>query len=170
MRVDAVESASAVGTREIRIGSYAVCREEDRILLARFVGRSGTMRWTLPGGGLDHAEDPLDAVVREVEEETGFRTEVDALLGVNSQRRHVQRDGLPVDHHALQIFYAVHIVGGSLRHEIGGSTDQARWFDVAEVDSLECFELVALGLELDRLRPAGGRVLGQPAVAGSGDL
>ncbi|WP_075739612.1 MULTISPECIES: NUDIX hydrolase [Actinoalloteichus] len=165
--MDVVENDSAA-TREVRVGSYAVCRQGDRILLARWVGRSG-VRWTLPGGGLDHAEDPLDAVRREVEEETGYQVEVDALLGVNSQRRQVVRGGAPVDHHAFQVFYAVHIVGGELRHEVGGSTDQARWFDVAEVDALDCFELVGIALELDRRRPASGRLAAQPVSVRSGD-
>lgn len=29
------------------------------------------MNWTLPGGKVEHAEDPFDAMVREVAEETG---------------------------------------------------------------------------------------------------
>jgi 8-oxo-dGTP diphosphatase len=32
--------------------------------------------WTLPGGGLDHGEDPRSAVVREVYEETGLSVTV----------------------------------------------------------------------------------------------
>ncbi|ASO19047.1 RNA pyrophosphohydrolase [Actinoalloteichus hoggarensis] len=160
------EDSAAI--REVRIGSYAVCRQGDRVLLARFVGRGG-VRWTLPGGGLDHAEDPLDAVRREVEEETGYHVEVDALLGVNSQRRQVVRGGTSIDHHAFQVFYAVHIVGGELRHEVGGSTDEARWFDVAEVAALDCFELVGIALELDRRRPPSGRVAPQPVSVRSGD-
>ena len=29
-------------------------------------------QWDLPGGGLDHGENPRDAIVREVAEETGY--------------------------------------------------------------------------------------------------
>ena len=30
-------------------------------------------KWDLPGGGIEHGEDPHRAIVREIEEEMGFR-------------------------------------------------------------------------------------------------
>ena len=55
------------------MGSYAVCLRDDAVLLTRLIGADP--RWTLPGGGLDHGEDPRDGAIREVEEETGYRVE-----------------------------------------------------------------------------------------------
>ena len=57
-----------------RVGAYVVCVRDGALLLVRFTGAD---RWALPGGGLDHGEDPRDAVVREVHEETGL----DAVVG-----------------------------------------------------------------------------------------
>lgn len=37
--------------------------------------------WNLPGGGAEHGESPWEAVVREVEEETGLVVEVERLAG-----------------------------------------------------------------------------------------
>jgi len=36
--------------------------------------------WTLPGGGVETGESPLEAVVREVKEETGLEAKVSRLL------------------------------------------------------------------------------------------
>lgn len=74
--------------------------------LASYVGH-GERLWTLPGGGVEHGEDPYHAVIREVEEETGYAIEVERLLGVHSARRTYPRGRFAVaDHHTVRVMYA----------------------------------------------------------------
>ncbi|WP_221352451.1 NUDIX hydrolase [Streptomyces beigongshangae] len=152
--------------KELRVAAYAVCVRDGRILLARWVSRKDGRLWTLPGGGMDHGEDPYDTVVREVEEETGYAAEPVALLGVDTLREtHPRRLGADVDFHGLRIVYEARVTGGELRHETGGSTDMAAWYPLEEVPALKRSGLVDLGLALWRERPARGRVtdvLGRP--------
>ncbi|WP_205857230.1 NUDIX domain-containing protein, partial [Phytoactinopolyspora endophytica] len=43
----------------LRLAAYAVCIEDGRVLLARSVTPKGESTWTLPGGRVEHAEDPF---------------------------------------------------------------------------------------------------------------
>jgi 8-oxo-dGTP diphosphatase len=129
----------------VRVGAYAVTQRDGAVLLARFVG-SDPPRWTLPGGGLDHGEDPRDGAVREVEEETGYRVELRRLLTVESFRALVDRPAGPIDHHAICIVYTAEVVGGELRDEVGGTTDTAAWVPLGDVPALVRGTLVDLGL------------------------
>ncbi|HSX05690.1 MAG TPA: NUDIX hydrolase [Candidatus Saccharimonadales bacterium] len=55
-----------------RLSVKAVIRDKDgRVLLLR----EADGRWELPGGGLEHGEDPKAALAREVAEETGLTVE-----------------------------------------------------------------------------------------------
>lgn len=131
---------------DIRVAAYAVIADGNRVLLTHWNehGRSG---WTLPGGGLEPGEDPADAAVREVCEETGYAAVLDDLIGVHSHlipedQRHAGRGALQ----ALRIVYRAHTVGGELTNEADGSTDEARWFALSEIPSLRKVTLVEVGL------------------------
>jgi ADP-ribose pyrophosphatase YjhB (NUDIX family) len=143
-----------------RVAAYGICFRDDEVLLARALGsRHESAHWTLPGGGVEHGEDPYDAVVREVEEETGFRVAVERMVGVGTRLRH-DSWGRPggTDVHHVGIYYTVRIIGGSLRHEVGGSTDFAAWVPLAEVPNLRRAVLLETGLRLAAQAPADGHV------------
>jgi 8-oxo-dGTP diphosphatase len=47
--------------------------EKDRVLLCRFdLPRQGVVVWATPGGGIEVAESPLEALERELDEEIGL--------------------------------------------------------------------------------------------------
>ena len=141
-----------------RLAAYGVCIEEGRVLLARHASDN----WTLPGGRVEHAEDPFDTVIREVAEETGCSAVVERLLGVDSRviPAAVARAG--VEHQNVGIFYQVRITGGRLRPELNGETVESVWTPIPEVASLRRSSLVDVGLALARTLPANGHVAAVP--------
>lgn len=118
----------------------------------------------MPGGGVEYAEDPFDAVIREVAEETGLDAVVERLLGVDSrvvpaaERRVPGRPEL----HNVGIFYRVRVTGGRLRPEPNGETAESLWTPIPEVARLHRSSLVDIGLALARSVPATGHVAAVP--------
>ncbi|MFE1439003.1 NUDIX hydrolase [Streptomyces sp. NPDC058739] len=145
--------------RKLRVAAYAVCVRDGQLLLALSRNDEGTPEWVLPGGGMEHGEDPYDTVRREVTEETGYRIAVTGLLGTHSNRHTLPRRGLrrAVDHHGVRLVYEGRISGGELRFEENGSTDLAAWHDLDAVPGLTRIPLVDIALRLWRERPAGGQ-------------
>jgi len=146
-----------------RLAAYAVCIEDGRVLLASFALPGRVPHWTLPGGGVEHGEDPFDAVVREVAEETGCDAVVERLLGVDS-RIIPAADRLPgrPDHQNVGIFYQVRITGGELRPEPNGDIAESVWTPVTSVARLRRSSLVDIGLALAQTVPATGHVAPVP--------
>ena len=153
--VDA-DVATGPPDREVtRIGAYALCVDDRRILLTRIAPGywSGVGEWTLPGGGLEFGEDPRDGALRELTEETGLRGEILEIADVLSwsDRWRHPRDGADEAFHGLQVIYRVRIVGGELRPEVDGSTDEAAWFTLDEAVALPLVDLAsaAVGMAFD---------------------
>ncbi|MEU2054697.1 NUDIX hydrolase [Streptomyces bungoensis] len=145
--------------RNLRVAAYAVCVRDGQILLARSPGPDGVPEWVLPGGGMEHGEDPYDTVHRELMEETGYRIRVTGLLGVHSFRLVGDpRAGRRTDHQGVRIVYEGEVTGGELRPEAGGSTDLAAWQDLDAVPRLNRVPLVDIALRLWRERPAAGHL------------
>jgi len=141
-----------------RLAAYAVCIEDGRVLLARYVSPAGDTNWTLPGGKVEHAEDPFDAVVREVAEETGCEAVVERLLGVDSRVIPAAEARSGVEHQNVGVFYQVRITGGVLRPEPNGETAESVWTSIPGVAGLCRSSLVDVGLALARMLPATGHV------------
>ncbi|MFZ4155707.1 NUDIX domain-containing protein [Streptomyces pseudogriseolus] len=157
--------------RTLRVAAYAVVVRDGQLLLARSRDENGVAEWVLPGGGMEHGEDPYDTVRRELEEETGYLVEVTAFLGVDSSRRTLTgRFRRPADHHALRLIYEARVAGGELLPqsrlrstggtpiEIGGSTELAAWQPLDAVPGLVRIGLIDTALRLWRERPAEGHL------------
>lgn len=147
-----------------RVGAYGVIVRDGQILLAHWNSR-GRSGWTLPGGGIEAGEDPHDAAVREIWEETGYHASIDQLLGVDSiivNGRNKRRKGRPAEAplQNVRIVYLSSVVGGELRAEENGTTDEARWFDLREVKSLQTVSLVRVAMRLYHERPRNGHLEG----------
>lgn len=86
------------------VGAAALIRDGDgRILVARHTYRR-RMPWGLPGGWVRRGENPADALVRELREETAFDVEVTQPLTVSADS--------PVH---LTVVYGGRLVGGTFR-------------------------------------------------------
>ncbi|MCX5087451.1 NUDIX domain-containing protein [Streptomyces sp. NBC_00365] len=148
----------------LRLAAYAVCLEDGRVLLARHVPPKGETNWTLPGGRVEHAEDPFDAVIREVAEETGCEAVVERLLGVDSRVIAAAERTIPggPEHQNVGIFYQVRITGGQLRPEPNGETAESVWTPIPDVAGLRRSSLVDIGIALAQTHPATGHVAPVP--------
>jgi 8-oxo-dGTP pyrophosphatase MutT (NUDIX family) len=147
-----------------RLAAYAVllrgAGDEREVLLTRMSSRTRIAGyWTLPGGGVDHGEDPREAVRREVYEETGLRVEPGEVLDVHSTHFTGERaDGLVEDYHGVHLIFAARLLPESAHlepsvTELDGSTDLAVWVRVT--DALELQLLNAARHALDRVRGDG---------------
>src|SRR5690242_11027991 len=147
-----------------RLAAYAVCIEGGRVLLARHLPPEGGSNWTLPGGRVEHGEDPFDAVIREVAEETGCDAMVERLLGVDSRLIPAPERRLPgrLPHQNVGIFYRVRITGGQLRPEPDGEIAESAWTPISGVACLRRSSLVDVGLALAQTVPATGHVAPVP--------
>ncbi|MFC9970764.1 NUDIX hydrolase [Spirillospora sp. NPDC127200] len=147
-----------------RLAAYAVCIEDGRALLVRCASPAGEGTWSLPGGRVEHGEDPFHAVIREVAEETGCDAVVERLLGVDSRVIPAAERNVPgpLPHQNVGVFYRVRITGGELRPEPNGATAEAVWTPIPDVARLRRSSLVDVGLALARTLPASGHVAPVP--------
>ena len=119
-----------------RVAAYAVVLRERggavELLLSRLSPRiTSAELWTLPGGGLDHGEDPRAALLREILEETGLIAQVGETAHVYSAHLpRTSRDGELVDAHAIRIVYDAWVPPDAPPPrvlEVDGSTIEAAW-------------------------------------------
>jgi 8-oxo-dGTP diphosphatase len=144
--------------RAQRFAAYAVATDRRaRLLLTRIAdGYPGAGYWHLPGGGTDFGEQPGIALLRELTEETGQRGSLVGLLGVASHRdaASLGPEGYPIDWHGVRAFYRVHVPRPTHPQVLdqGGSTAEARWIALDQVNRLPLTEVTEEALHSAGLR------------------
>jgi ADP-ribose pyrophosphatase YjhB (NUDIX family) len=86
--------------------SAIVVDDDGRVLLARRAGDVGEGMWDIPGGFVEEGEDGVEALRRELQEETGVEIEPTAFLGAFPDR--YGEDGI----HTLNLYWTARIVSG----------------------------------------------------------
>ena len=106
----------------------ALCVDDaGRLLLARRAGAPFEGRWDLPGGFVDEDEHPLDAVRRELREETGLSVEPDRFVGAWADRYSEDGSGVAT----LNLYWTARVVGGE--PEPADDVSELGWFEPDEL-------------------------------------
>jgi 8-oxo-dGTP diphosphatase len=118
------------------LGVGALIYDRGRILLAQR-GKPPLMgQWSLPGGLVETGETLVDAVCREVREETGLEVEP---LGVLEIFERIMRDASgAAEYHYVLIDYVCAVKGGALA--AGDDACQVAWFRRRDLASLDITE------------------------------
>jgi 8-oxo-dGTP diphosphatase len=137
-----------------RIGAYGVIRDgTGRVLLTRSSDLSDVVgTWYLPGGGVEHGEDPAAGVLRELYEESGQVGRVVELLGASGRHnpRALGPEGYPMDWHSVRVVYRVAVDEPTPPRvlDVGGSTVRSGWFERADIAALPVTDVVDWALSV----------------------
>ena len=107
--------------------SALVVDARGRLLLARRAAEVENGKWDLPGGFVEEAEDPVEAMRRELREETGLTVEPTRFFGVWTDR---YGDG-PDARWTLNLYWLARPVAGEAT--AADDVSEVRWFSVDEL-------------------------------------
>lgn len=100
---------------------------DGRLLLARRAYDPDAGLWDLPGGFIEEDEEPLDALVRELREETGLEIEPLEHLGIWTDRYGDD----PGAARTLNLYWTARVVGGKERAD--DDVSELGWFAPADL-------------------------------------
>ncbi len=130
------------------IGVGAVVFKDDHVLLVRRGRPPLDGSWSLPGGAQELGETTREALRRELDEETGVRADIVALLDVVD---YISRDDRGrTRHHYTLIDYLCRWRSGVPRP--GGDVRAAEWFTLAALPALDLWDETARVIRLGATR------------------
>ncbi|MBR5712926.1 MAG: 8-oxo-dGTP diphosphatase [Lachnospiraceae bacterium] len=118
-------------TERVELAVLCLIKDGDRVLLQNRV-KKDWQGYTLPGGHVELGESFVDAVVREMKEETGLTIEKPRMVGIKQ---------FPIDggRYIVLLFEATQFTGEVVSSEEGEMTwiDRAELANISAVDDLQ---------------------------------
>jgi 8-oxo-dGTP pyrophosphatase MutT (NUDIX family) len=124
-----VEEKDIVNTRRV----YGVFVKDGQVLLV--FDKRGEF-WEIPGGGVQDSETDLEAIQREIKEETGLEIS-DQIKLIDSYTELYYSRGYQEAWMSSRNYYLIEVVGGKIQKAGNGlDTSGAKYFDLKDLDSL----------------------------------
>jgi 8-oxo-dGTP diphosphatase len=147
----------AVPTSDLqwRPAAYAIVVKTNSILLLRQNGGG----YDLPGGGVKLGEDPQNACLRELKEETGINATAPQIMGVESSLfRSTHSDNKP--YHSILMYYGCAYVGGKISTR-GLDAHEKQYIETAEWVKLSALDTIKVSSTVD-FRPYVRKATAKP--------
>lgn len=130
------------------IGAYGVIIEDNKIVLIKKARGGYIGKLDLPGGGIEHTENPIEALNRELMEEAGVIVEEQNLLDVFTNNIvWDETNEITEDLHHFGIIYEVKVIGNLKQEPDGIDSLGANWYDINTLNSNEVTPFVKMSLE-----------------------
>jgi 8-oxo-dGTP diphosphatase len=112
------------------VGVGAVIIKKGKIALIKRGNEPSKGKWTIPGGLVELAESPEQAVIREAQEETGLTSDNPTLMDVVSNVDLDEKG--KVKYHYVIIEYLVHVKDGTA--QAASDAMDLRWVSFEDVE------------------------------------
>lgn len=119
----------------VGVGAFIV--KNNKVLLVKRANEPNKGKWSIPGGVVKLGESLIDALKREIFEETGLEIEA---LDVACVSEEIVRDNTGIKFHYVIIDFFAKVVGGELR--VGSDAEDAKWISFDELDEVEIVDFV----------------------------
>ena len=131
------------------VGAYGIMIKDNKIALIRKARGGYKGKLDLPGGGIEHTEQPFETLKREIREEAGIGITNYKLLDVVATNiKWEMEPDLWEDLHHIGILYTVETNESSLKSDADGlDSDGANWYNLNELNKTELSLFTIMALE-----------------------
>ncbi|XVV05289.1 NUDIX hydrolase [Actinosynnema sp. CA-248983] len=142
-RTDYLNDPNAPKPNSIRVAVSAIVQDPTGHLL--MIRRTDNDKYAIPGGGQDVGETLAQAVVREVDEETGIHVEVTGLVGLYSNPNHVIAYDDGEVRQEFSICFRAQPIGGELR--TSNESKEVLWVEPNRLPDLDIHPSIRLRID-----------------------
>lgn len=105
-----------------------VILKDNRILMVQEGKKHCYKQWNTPAGHLEYGENLIKSAIREVYEETGYRTRIIGLNGIYDYMSKLKN-------HCVRFNFIGEIIGGRLKFD-GKEILDVKWFSIGELKKM----------------------------------
>ncbi|NOZ81812.1 MAG: NUDIX domain-containing protein [Candidatus Micrarchaeota archaeon] len=119
-----------------KVGVAALIVNNGKVLVGKRKSLFGKGTWAPPGGRLEYGEDPVEAVKREVMEETGLKVSKCEFLGVTNDI-YKKNEFYPKNEHFITLWFSARVTSTKAKVMEPEKHEEWKWIEFAEIKNIE---------------------------------